>query len=158
MCFFLKMLWFFWTLRVLLHRWSSTCLVCVHTLTPKENNVRNFSKKSEKNIIFNEHSVYYLPLQVWLTRTKSWITASFVYLFLLLMLPLPPAHWCSAPRAVDEMSNEDMPARKPVAKVTQQTFVLVTDLACVINEGHASVRFANRLAAHRWLKFMIRLG
>ena len=47
------------------------------------------------------------------------------------------------------MSNEDMPARKPVAKVTQQTFVLVTDLACVINEGHASVRFVNRLAAHR---------
>ena len=35
--FFLKMLWFFWTLPVLLQRWCSTCLVCVHTLTPREN-------------------------------------------------------------------------------------------------------------------------
>ena len=35
--FFLKILWFFWTLPVLLQRWWSTCLVCVHTLTPREN-------------------------------------------------------------------------------------------------------------------------
>ena len=48
MCFFLKILWFFWTLPVLLQRWFSTCLVCVHTLTPRENRVRNFSKNSEK--------------------------------------------------------------------------------------------------------------
>ena len=40
-CFFLKMLWFFWTQPVLLQRWFSTCLVCVqHTLTPKENRER----------------------------------------------------------------------------------------------------------------------
>ena len=31
------MLWFFWTLPVLLQRWCSTCLVCVHTLTQREN-------------------------------------------------------------------------------------------------------------------------
>ena len=29
--FFLKNVWFFWTLPVLLQRWCSTCLVCVHT-------------------------------------------------------------------------------------------------------------------------------
>ena len=34
--FFLKMLWFFLTLPVLLQRWCSTCPVCVHTLTPRE--------------------------------------------------------------------------------------------------------------------------
>ena len=28
--FLLKKLWFFWTLPVLLQRWFSTCLVCVH--------------------------------------------------------------------------------------------------------------------------------
>ena len=33
---FLKMLWFFWTLQVLLQRWCSTCH-CVHTLTPRGN-------------------------------------------------------------------------------------------------------------------------
>ena len=37
MCFFLKILWFFWTLPVLMQRLCSTCLVCVHTLTPREN-------------------------------------------------------------------------------------------------------------------------
>ena len=34
--FFLNILWFFWTLPVLLHRWCSTCLMCVHTLTHQE--------------------------------------------------------------------------------------------------------------------------
>ena len=56
--FFLKMLRFFWTLSVLLQRWCSTCLVCVHTLAPSENRVRSISKSSEKNTIFNEHPVY----------------------------------------------------------------------------------------------------
>ena len=42
------MLWFFWTLPILLQRWFSTCLVCVHTLTPRENRVRNIFKNSEK--------------------------------------------------------------------------------------------------------------
>ena len=41
--FFLKMLWFFWTLQGLLQRWCSTCLVCVHTLTPRENREREES-------------------------------------------------------------------------------------------------------------------
>ena len=36
--FFLKI---FWTLPILLQRRCSTCLVCVHTLTPRENRVRN---------------------------------------------------------------------------------------------------------------------
>ena len=38
--FFLKILLFFWPLPVLLQRWCSTCLVCVHTLTPRENRER----------------------------------------------------------------------------------------------------------------------
>ena len=51
------MLWFFWTLPVLLQRWFSTCLVCVHILTPRENRVRNILNNSDKNTIFNEHPV-----------------------------------------------------------------------------------------------------
>ena len=47
----------FWTLPALLQRWCSTCLVCVHTLTPWENRVRNIFKSSEKNTIFIEHPV-----------------------------------------------------------------------------------------------------
>ena len=42
--FFLKILWFFWTLSDLLQRWCSTCLACVHTLTPRENRERQASK------------------------------------------------------------------------------------------------------------------
>ena len=38
--FFLKISWIFWTLRVLLKRWCSICLVCVHTVTTKENRER----------------------------------------------------------------------------------------------------------------------
>ena len=49
-------MWFFWTLPVLLQRWCSTCPVCVHTLTPRENRVRNILNNSE-NTIFNEHPV-----------------------------------------------------------------------------------------------------
>ena len=37
--FFLQMLWFFWTLQVLLQRWCSTCH-CVLTLTPRGNQER----------------------------------------------------------------------------------------------------------------------
>ena len=48
-------------LPVLLQRWCSTCLVCVHTLTLREKQrkarVRNIIKSSEKNTIFNEHPV-----------------------------------------------------------------------------------------------------
>ena len=42
--FFLKMLWFFWILQVLLQRWCSTCLVCVHTLTRRKARVWNILK------------------------------------------------------------------------------------------------------------------
>ena len=45
-------LWFFWTLSVLLQRWFSTCLVCVHTLTPREYRVRNIFKNWEKTRYF----------------------------------------------------------------------------------------------------------
>ena len=42
-------MFFFWTLPVLLQRWFSTCLVCVRTLTPRENReVQNILKSSEK--------------------------------------------------------------------------------------------------------------
>ena len=53
--FFLKILWFFWTLPVLLHRWFSTCLVCVHTLTPRENRERPESKIILK--IWKKHNI-----------------------------------------------------------------------------------------------------
>ena len=48
LCLFLKILWFFWTLPVLLQRWFSTCLVFVHTLTPREGKYR---KDRVRNII-----------------------------------------------------------------------------------------------------------
>ena len=38
--YFLKIFWIFWTLPVLLQRWCSSCLACVHTLTSRENRVR----------------------------------------------------------------------------------------------------------------------
>ena len=63
LCFFLKILWSFWTLPVLLQRWFSTCLVCVHTLTPRENRERQspeYFKIFEKNTIFNEHPVHFI--------------------------------------------------------------------------------------------------
>ena len=49
------------TLPVLLQRWFSTCLVCVHTLTPRENRERPESGifwNLQKNTIFYEHPVY----------------------------------------------------------------------------------------------------
>ena len=58
--FFLKIFWLFWTLPVLLQRWCSTCLVCVHTLTPRENRERpemGISGNLRKNTIFTENPV-----------------------------------------------------------------------------------------------------
>ena len=50
--FFLKIFEFFWTLPVLLHRWCSTCLVCVHTHWQRgkteKSRVRNILKSSKK--------------------------------------------------------------------------------------------------------------
>ena len=57
MCIFLRILWLFWTLPILLQRGFSTCLVCVHTLAPRENRARNIFRNSEKHTIFNEHPV-----------------------------------------------------------------------------------------------------
>ena len=62
MYFFLKMLWFFWTLTVLLQRWCSTFLVlCTHNSTGKQRKprVRNILKSLKKNTIFNEHPVFH---------------------------------------------------------------------------------------------------
>ena len=55
MCFFLKILWFIRTLPVLLQCWCFTCLLYIHTLTPR---VRNILISLDKNTIFNEHPVY----------------------------------------------------------------------------------------------------
>ena len=58
MFFFLKILWFFWTLKVLLQRWWSTCHLVVRVHTTLENRERPESgiyfKVFEKNTIFNE--------------------------------------------------------------------------------------------------------
>ena len=74
MCFFLKMLWFFLTLPVLLQRWFSTCLVCVHTLTPRKHIERpesgTFWNIRKKNTIFNEHPVSYVCLLFWFVTSK----------------------------------------------------------------------------------------
>ena len=50
----------FLTLPVLLHRWFSICLLCVHTLTQRENRERPESGiflTNLKNTILNEHPV-----------------------------------------------------------------------------------------------------
>ena len=52
--------WFFWTLPVLLQRWFSICLVCVHTDAKgkqRKARVGNIFKNFRKNTIFNEHPV-----------------------------------------------------------------------------------------------------
>ena len=62
--FFLKMLWFFWTLQVLLKCWCLTCY-CVHTLTPRETErgqSPEYILKSWKNTIFNEYPAYFKSL------------------------------------------------------------------------------------------------
>ena len=60
--FFLKILWFFWTLSVLLPRWCCTCLVCVYTHwhqgKTEKGQSREYSKIFGKNTIFNEHPVH----------------------------------------------------------------------------------------------------
>ena len=57
--FFLKILWFFLTLPVLLQRWCYTCPVCVHTLTLRENRER-----PESGIYFkiNENTQYLMNI------------------------------------------------------------------------------------------------
>ena len=73
--FFPKILWFFWTLPVLLQRWCSSCLVCVHTLTLRANRERpesgifwNLRKKTQylmntlyqKCVLFLTYSLFCL--------------------------------------------------------------------------------------------------
>ena len=64
-------MWFFWTLPVLLQRWFSTCLMCVHTLIPRESEKGQspeYFKIFEKNTIFNEHPV----ATGWCTIILAW--------------------------------------------------------------------------------------
>ena len=74
-----KKMWFFWTLPVLLQRCCSTCLVCVHTLTPRE-----------KSLIFNEHpvSTFQAIYSIWNFHTYIYvclsilnIDSSYVYMY-----------------------------------------------------------------------------
>ena len=55
-------MWFFWTLPVLLQRWCSTCLVCLHTHwhqgKAEKGQSPEYSKIFGKNTIFNEHPVF----------------------------------------------------------------------------------------------------
>ena len=73
LCFFLKILCFFWTLPVLLQRWFSTCLVCVHTLTPKENRERPESgiflknRKKTQNLM---NTLYFISLTTEHTKSR----------------------------------------------------------------------------------------
>ena len=68
MCFFLKILWFFWTLQVLLQHWFSTCLVCVHTLTRRETRVRNILNNSEKT----QYLMNTLYLSIYVGTASPW--------------------------------------------------------------------------------------
>ena len=60
---------FFWTLPVLLQRWCSTCLMCVHTLTQRENRERPesgiFQYFKKKKTVFNEHILYLWYICIW---------------------------------------------------------------------------------------------
>ena len=72
--FFLEILWFFWTLPVLLQRWCSTCHLVVHAwgpvYTPREARVRKIFWIFRNNTIFNEHPV---PTNI-NTESKTFIT------------------------------------------------------------------------------------
>ena len=62
--FFLKMLWF------LLQPWCSTCLVCVHTLTPSENRERQESgifKNLCKETQYLMNTLYFIEVCLALT-------------------------------------------------------------------------------------------
>ena len=57
-CVFLEMLWFFWTLPVLLQCWCSTCHLEVQALSPE---FGIYFKIFKKSTILNEHPVAYIP-------------------------------------------------------------------------------------------------
>ena len=71
--FFLQMLWFFWTLPVLLQRLCSTCLVCVHTRhrgKTEKGKSPEYLKICEKNTISNELPVLYYNISGCLDSDK----------------------------------------------------------------------------------------
>ena len=91
LCFFLKILWFFWTLPVLLQRWCSTCLVCLHTLTP-----RGKQRKARVRNILNPCIVHHInfndPKLYKLKRQPHFRDASFFITFSMKLLKFSVAH------------------------------------------------------------------
>ena len=88
------MLWFFWTLPVLLQRWLSTCLVCVHTLTPRENRVRNIFKNSEKTK-YLMNTLYLDEKFADVAREQVSINSNLLpHPFLVLASPVTSIAWC----------------------------------------------------------------
>ena len=67
------MLWFFWTLPVLLQRWCSTCMVCVYTHWHKGKTEKGqspeYSKIFGKNTIFDEHPVCHVFYSINVTNS-----------------------------------------------------------------------------------------
>ena len=85
LCFFLKMLLFFWTLPVLLQRLCFTCLLCVHTLTPSENRERPESGIFVKTQYLN-NTLYYVRYQTVVTQSIHLSPYKTIWLGLFLML------------------------------------------------------------------------
>ena len=71
MCSFLKKLWFFWNLPVLLQRWCSPPW-WVYTDTQGNRKSPEYFKIFEKTTIFNEHPVsYILYTLAWMRISRS---------------------------------------------------------------------------------------
>ena len=82
-CGFLKMLWFLWTLQVLLQRGCLTCY-CVHSRTPKGNRERPESgiyfKIFEKK--FNEHPItsnFFYTTCLWIIKKGQNMRMNFFF-------------------------------------------------------------------------------
>ena len=75
--FFLEILWFFWTLPVLLQRWFASCLVCVHTLTPRQNRESSEYLKIFEKTQYLMNTLYYQPL-AWNTSKLSWLSINMI--------------------------------------------------------------------------------
>ena len=117
---FLKMLRFFSTLPVLLQRWCSTCPVCVHTLTPRENRESpEYSKIFGKNTIFNVQPVLLVGLAAVL---KLRIFSPFVfYLYNILTQILRLLDWwhgsVSYPEGINAILARPHPIESQITKI-----------------------------------------
>ena len=63
------MLWFFWSLPILLQRWCSTCLMCVRTHTDTEGKQR---KASVRNILKYSKKIQYLMNTLYMVNIHLW--------------------------------------------------------------------------------------